>query len=190
MLSNKLRHIFDTFSFNQSENGIPNDVIFCSQQRTEYDVIRMVGCSRGIPQHSEPPSWRLNIDEAAEARNLLPHMWLVWKDTATSCRTCVWVPSHSDTSSATVRQHVASVKALLGPRVGPPIFRPKLRPWLGPSLPSAKSGPDSIYSWPVISTELLGGLFWHADEQIAQMPDNNQQFRRCFLFERTGCKKV
>jgi len=30
MLSNKLRHIFHTFSFNQSENGIPNDVIFCS----------------------------------------------------------------------------------------------------------------------------------------------------------------
>jgi len=26
MLSNKLRHIFDTVSFNQSENGIPNDV--------------------------------------------------------------------------------------------------------------------------------------------------------------------
>ena len=28
MLSNKLRRIFDTVSFNQSENGIPNDVIF------------------------------------------------------------------------------------------------------------------------------------------------------------------
>jgi len=64
---------YDTFSFNQSENGIPNDVIFCSLLLLgcRNSIFWLVGCSRGIPHHSEHPSWRLNIDEAAEAGRLV-----------------------------------------------------------------------------------------------------------------------
>ena len=40
LLSNKLGRIFDTVSFNQSENGIPNDVTAATGSSGEYDVIR------------------------------------------------------------------------------------------------------------------------------------------------------
>ena len=45
--------------------------------------------------------WSLLSARPPGHTDLLPHMWLVWKDSATSCRTCVRVLSHSDTSSAT-----------------------------------------------------------------------------------------
>ena len=45
LLSNKLERVFDIVSFNQSENGIPNDVtaateLYANSSSGEYDVIR------------------------------------------------------------------------------------------------------------------------------------------------------
>jgi len=85
----------DTFSFNQSENGIPNDVIFC--------LLLLLGCR--LKPWDSTTQWTpfvtslyiLNIDEVAGARRLVAthaasvkglghkfsnkfgNMWPVWK---------------------------------------------------------------------------------------------------------------
>jgi len=54
-----------------------------------------------------------------------------------------FIPSHSSSLSSLSTFSISILGALRASSLIPPLFRPKLRPWLGPRPPTSQSGPET-----------------------------------------------